>query len=95
MLVTFALARAGLPDSARAVAVRSRPDPDQDTDRELTYFEALLRGMLGDLDEAFRLLGTYIAVNPQVRESIARDDTWWMRDLRKDRRWRELVGAGS
>jgi eukaryotic-like serine/threonine-protein kinase len=95
MLVTFALARAGLPDSARAVAVRSRPDPDQDTDRELTYFEALLRGMLGDLDEAFRLLGTYIAVNPQVRESIARDDTWWMRDLRKDRRWRELVGTGS
>ena len=94
MLVTFALARAGLPDSARAVAVRSRPDPDQDTDRELTYFEALLRGMLGDLDEAFRLLGTYIAVNPQVRESIARDDTWWMRDLRKDARWRGLVGSG-
>ncbi len=95
MLVTFALARAGLPDSARAVAVRSRPEPDQDTDRELTYFEALLRGMLGDLDEAFRLLGTYIAVNPQVRESIARDDTWWMRDLRKDPRWRALVGSGS
>ena len=95
MLVAFALARAGLPDSARAVALRSRPDPDQDPDRELTYFEALLRGMLGDLDEAFRLLGTYIAVNPQVRESIARDDTWWMRDLRKDPRYRELLGTGS
>ena len=95
MLVTFALARAGLPDSARAVAVRSRPDPDQDTDRELTYFEALMRAMLGDLDEAFRLLGTYVAVNPQVRESVAKDDTWWMRDLRKDPRWRELLGTGG
>jgi eukaryotic-like serine/threonine-protein kinase len=95
MLVAFALARAGLPDSARALALRSRPDQDQDPDRELTYFEAQLRGMLGDLDEAFRLLGTYVAVNPQVRESIARDDTWWMRDLRKDPRYRELVGTGS
>jgi serine/threonine-protein kinase len=95
MLVAFALTRAGLADSARAVALRSRPDPDQDPDRELTYFEVLLRAMLGDQDEAFRLLGTYIAVNPQVRESIARDDTWWMRDLRKDPRYRELLGTGG
>ena len=95
MLVTFALARADLTDSARAVALRSRPDPEQDPDRELTYFEVLLRAMVGDLDEAFRLLGTYIAVNPQVRASIARDDTWWMRELRKDPRYRELLGTGS
>ncbi|MGH7580205.1 MAG: hypothetical protein ACREM9_08535, partial [Gemmatimonadales bacterium] len=95
MLVAFALARAGLADSARAVAVRSRADPAQDPDRELTYFEAQLRGLLGDLDEAFRLLGTYVAINPQVRSSMAQDETWLMRELRKDPRYRELVGNGS
>ncbi len=93
MLVTFALARAGLADSARAVAVRSRATAEQDPDRELAYFEALVRAMLGDRDEAFRLLGTYIAVNPQVRASMARDETWWLRDLRKDSRYRALAGS--
>jgi serine/threonine-protein kinase len=93
MLVTFALARAGLSDSARSVAVRSRATPAQDPDRELAYFEALLRAMLGDFDEAFRLLSTYVAVNPQVRAGLAEDDTWWVRDLRKDPRYRELMGS--
>jgi TolB-like protein len=93
MLVTFALARAGLADSARAVAVRSRAGADQDPDRELMYFEVLLRAMLGDFDEAFRLLGTYVAINPQVRSSLAHDETWWVRELRKDPRYLELVGS--
>jgi len=93
MLVTFALTRAGLADSARAVAVRSRAGADQDPDRELTYFEAHVRAMLGDHDEAFRLLGTYMAINPQVRSGMAQDQTWWFRELRKDPRYRELVGS--
>jgi serine/threonine-protein kinase len=93
MLVAFALVRAGLADSARSVLVRSRASADQDPDRELVYFEAHVRAMLGDRDEAFRLLGTYIAINPQVRSSMAHDDTWWFRELRKDPRYRELVGS--
>ncbi|HUR94744.1 MAG TPA: protein kinase [Gemmatimonadales bacterium] len=95
MLVTFALARAGLADSARAVALRSRASAEQDPDRELAYFEALVRSMLGDRDEAFRLLGTYLAINPQLRSSMADDQTWWFHDLRQDPRYRELVGGGA
>lgn len=90
--VAMALARAGLPDSARAVAVRSRADPSIDPARELVYFEVLLRNMLEDRDEALRLLGIYLATNPQDRASVASDDTWWLRGLRSDPRFKELVG---
>ncbi len=95
MLATFALARAGLADSARAVAVRSRADATQDPARELVFFEAMLHALLGDRDETLRLLGTYIATNPQVRENIARDESWWFRDIRKDPRYKELIGRGA
>jgi TolB-like protein len=93
MLATFGLARAGLADSARAVAVRSRADASQDPPRELVYFEVLLRCILDDRDEALRLLKTYIATNPQVRANIARDESWWFKDLRQDPRYKELVGG--
>ena len=92
MLATFAMARAGLADSARAVAARSRADATQDPARELVYFEALLHAILGDKDEAIRLLGTYVATNPQVRDGIARDESWWFRDLRQDPRYKQLIG---
>jgi eukaryotic-like serine/threonine-protein kinase len=93
MLATFGLARAGLADSARAVAVRSRASASQDPPRELVYFEALLRSILNDRDEALSLLSTYIATNPQVRSNIARDESWWFHDLRQDRRYKELIGS--
>ena len=56
------------------------------------YFEALLHAILGDKDEAIRLLGTYVATNPQVRDGIARDESWWFRDLRQDPRYKQLIG---
>ena len=90
--VAMALMRAGLPDSARAVALRSRADANLDPTRELIYIEALLRNMLGDRDEALRLVTTYLATNPQDRASIAADDTWWWRGLREDPRFKALVG---
>ncbi len=65
MVVAMALARAGLKDSARAVAVRSRADATMDPPRELVNFEAIVRTMLGDKDEAIRLLTVYFATNPQ------------------------------
>jgi TolB-like protein len=91
MLVSLALARAGLVDSGRAVVERSRGDVQIDPARELTYLEVLFRTMVGDKDEAIRLLGTYLATNPQRREDVARDDSWWIRDLKKDPRFRTLV----
>jgi len=95
MLVAMTLVRAGLPDSARRVALRARADATVDPSRDLVYIEAMLRNMLGDRDEALRLVGTYLASNPQERVSMAKDQTWWWRGLREDPRFRQLVGAGG
>ena len=59
-----------LPDSARAVALRSRGNVTIDPTHDLAYYEAQLRAQLGDRDEAFRLLGVYLAANPQRRDGL-------------------------
>ncbi|HUR95017.1 MAG TPA: protein kinase [Gemmatimonadales bacterium] len=92
MLVAIALARAGLKDSAGRVAERARADATVDPTRDLAQIEAAARLIMGDKDEALRLLTTYVAANPQVRASMAKDDSWWWRDLRSDPRWRSLMG---
>ncbi|CAN5717829.1 hypothetical protein BH24GEM1_BH24GEM1_07430 [soil metagenome] len=95
LLLAMALVRAELPDSARAVALRSRGNTTIDPTHDLAYFEALVRTQLGDRDEAFRLLGTYLASNPQMRAGITRDETWLLRDLRSDPRFATVVGTRS
>ena len=95
MLVALALARAGLKDSARAVAVRSRGDAEIDPTRDQALIESLVRILLEDKDEALRLLSTYIATNPQFRASLGRDQTWWFQDIRDDPRFKALVGTGG
>ncbi len=95
MLVAMALVRANLPDSARAVAERARADATLDPIRELALMESWVQTWLGDYDEAFRLLGMYLAANPAERESIATDQTWYLQDLRQDPRFNSLVGSGS
>jgi hypothetical protein len=94
MYVAMALSRAGLPDSARAVAERSRSDTDVDPNRDLVYLEVIVRTFLGDNDEALRLLSVFLASNPNQRESMARDQLWWFKDLRADPRYQALVGSG-
>jgi serine/threonine-protein kinase len=92
MIVAMALARAGLTDSARSVAQRSRGDATTDPTRDLAYLEAIARNLMGDRDEALRLLGTYLATNPQLRESVAKDESWYFRNLREDPKYRSLLG---
>jgi eukaryotic-like serine/threonine-protein kinase len=92
MIVALALVRAELPDSARSLMVRSRGDATIDATHDLAFYEALVRIQLGDKDEAFRLLSTYVAANPQQRAGIAKDETWVMRDLRSDPRFATLFG---
>ncbi len=94
MLIAIGLARASLPDSARAVAERARVDTTVDPVREITFFDALVHQWVGDFDEAFRLLGLYLATNPGQMDAFAADDSWWWEDLRQDPRWRNLVGGG-
>jgi hypothetical protein len=51
--------------------------------------------MMGQRDEAFRQLHTYLASNPQQRMSLAKEQTWWFRPLHEDSRWAALVGEGA
>jgi hypothetical protein len=95
MLVALALARAGLADSARAVAIRSRGDAELDPTRELAFLESLVRILVDDRDEALRQLSTYVATNPQFRASLAKDQTWWFQSLRDDPRFKALTGTGG
>ena len=92
MLVSMALARAGLSDSARSLAARSRGDATIDPTRDLANYEAIVHSLRGDLDEAFRHLSIYVAVNPQFRATMAGDETWWFSPLRSDPRYKVLVG---
>jgi tetratricopeptide (TPR) repeat protein len=90
LLVALGLVRAGLPDSARRVAIRARAEvtPADDPAGALDMFEAYLRASLHDSDAAFKLLESFYAKNPQ----IPRDETgWWFEDLWTDPRWHTLT----
>ena len=91
MIAAIALIRAGEPDSARAVAARSRGTTEIDPPRELTYMEAIVLAQLGDFDGAFQRLTTFLAANPQQRGSAGQDESWWFEDLKADPRWERLL----
>jgi serine/threonine-protein kinase len=98
MFVAMALAQAGRPDSARAVALRARTGPDVDPLREVTQLEAVVRIFLGEDDEAVGLMAQYLAANPAAREgfreSVAQNDLpWYLRDLTENPRFRSLLGV--
>jgi tetratricopeptide (TPR) repeat protein len=91
--VAGVIARAGFADSARHVLLRSRGTPDIDPRRDLPYYEAFVRWLLGEKGEAIRLLKQYVAAYPERRVDLARDQSWWFRDLRTDPRYQELAGT--
>jgi TolB-like protein len=97
LFVAMALANAGMKDSARAVALRARAGAGADIDptRDLIYTEILFRSMAGDRDEAIRLLKLYLVTNPQGKANIAADSTWWLRELRADPEFRQIVGLSK
>ncbi len=95
MLVAIALARAGLRDSAVATARRARADSSVDETRDLALLEAIVHTMLGDRTEALRQLDIYYTANPQLRAGMARDESWWWKDLRRDPRWHEIAGSAT
>jgi serine/threonine-protein kinase len=102
MLVAMGLARAGLPDSARSVAVRSRGNPQIDAAFELVKMEAQARAVLAseasnpraaeDKDEAIRLLTRFWATNPQLRALAKSDESWWWDSVKDDPKYKALVG---
>ncbi|MEJ2541802.1 MAG: hypothetical protein P8188_17860 [Gemmatimonadota bacterium] len=67
-LVGMVLARAELPDSARAVMIRGRASPTLDPVRTIAYRESFGRVVLEDWDEAVSLMGSYFSANPLAVE---------------------------
>jgi len=92
--VAAVLARAGFVDSSRHLLAKSRGTPSLDPAQDLLYDEAFVRTLLGDKDEALRLLKLYVAGHDERRADLAKDYQWWFRDLRGDPRYQALTGAG-
>jgi serine/threonine-protein kinase len=93
ILLGGALARAGLPDSARHVLVHARATPQEDPERELEGYEAVMRVILGDQDEAVRLIADYLTVNPGHRKGFATRTGWWWRDLQGNPKFKALIAG--
>src|SRR5258708_2726555 len=93
VLVGGALARSGLLDSARHVLLRARATPALDPTRELEGYEAVMRVILGDPDEAARLIAGYLTVNPQHRKGFATRTGWWWRDLQSNPKFKALIAG--
>ena len=81
-----------LADSARHVVKRSEADATIDATRETSFRGAYVYTILGDKDDAIRLLTDYFASNPSRTSTFAADPGWWFRDLASDPRFTRLVG---
>ena len=95
MMAAVPIAHAGLVDSARRVMERARAGRDVDPRGELLGAEAVSRVLIGDRDEAIRLMQVYLTSHPEHREGFVKANTWWWRPLQDDPRFRELVGTGA
>jgi len=95
MITAFGLARAGLADSARAVAARSRGNPQVDPAAELVELEAGVHALVGDKADAIKLLTRFYANNPQQRPFAKNNESWWWKSIRDDPQYKALVGAGT
>ncbi|MGH7618402.1 MAG: hypothetical protein ACREPM_14360, partial [Gemmatimonadaceae bacterium] len=98
MLVAAVLAQvsktqSAFADSARHVARRSEGTAQIDPTRDIAYLGAFVYTLLGDKDEAIRLLKLYVAANPQRTEALRSDPGWMFRDLERDSRFRQAVGG--
>jgi hypothetical protein len=93
MLAALGLVRAGLADSARHVAERSRGNPQVDPAWELVLYEAKVRAQLGDKPEAVKLLRDFYANQPAALAFAKDDNSWWWDPLKDYPAYRELIGT--
>ncbi len=92
LLVAGVLARAQMPDSAKAVIARSKAGPDIDPERELLGIEALDWLALDDKKTAVERLRVYLTASPEHRAGWRWTSHWWWRDLQDDPEFRHLIG---
>lgn len=96
MIVGGVLARAGMPDSARRVLADARAGPTVDPEQELYGYEAIMRTLLGDYDEATRRLKRYVSANPHhAFLEVEGDLHWWWRPLRHHPEFDDVAASGS
>lgn len=81
VMAAGALARAGLADSARAVLRDARVEASADPHRDVAGTEAVVRVILGEHDEAIRLIKDYLTVNPDHLRGFATRTGWWWREI--------------
>ena len=92
ILVAGVLVLAQEPDSARSVLLRARAGADVDPIQELPFFEARVRTMLGDYDEAVELLRiVYAGSEGGDEEDASWASYWWWNDLRGHPGFQRLV----
>ncbi|HWP38930.1 MAG TPA: protein kinase [Gemmatimonadales bacterium] len=87
------LARAGQADSARAMLLANRAGRDIDHEQRLAVREAIMRVLLGDLDEAVELWRRYALANPDHKIDPTVFTHWWWRPLRDHRGFQSLTRA--
>ncbi len=90
--VAAALARAGLPDSARAVMGRALALPEA-TGFMVAVYEANARLQLADVDGALDALERALAANPGAKADFATE--WWWEEVWDHPRFKELVGTAG
>ncbi len=92
LLVAAVAARAGLRDSALAIVARTRAlMPLSATTNVVDYGEAHVRALLGQSDEALRLLERFLQHFPAMRRDVGR--TPWFKQLRSDPRFTALTAT--
>lgn len=96
MYMAMALVRAGMADSADAVAIRARAGTETDPLRELAQLEAIVRNWLGEHDAAAERLGLYFSANPSQRDAFRAgvqqaNLQWYFKELVDQPRFRELL----
>jgi eukaryotic-like serine/threonine-protein kinase len=93
VFVAGTLVRAGLADSARRVLLRTRATPAEDPRHDVQGYEVVVRVMLGEQDEAIRLIEDYLTVNPEHRKGFAARTVWWWRDLQGNQKFQRMIAG--
>ena len=96
IVVAGVLARSNLPDSARSVLLDARGGPEEDPGQELPGYEAIMRTILGDFDEAVQQLRRYVSAHPDHQFiEVEGDLHWWWRPLRDHPGFAEVAAPGG
>ena len=94
-LVAAAVARAGLADSARHMLEKIDDPTDLDPTKDVTLDKGVAYNLLGDKDNAIKMLAAYLAANPSAATDLNGDNNWMWRNLKDDPRFQALAKSSK